>query len=294
MGPDQESFVRVRSCVIALEHVRVIDGTGARPKSDQTIVISAERITALGDAASIKVPNSAKRLDLTGHSALPGLVGMHDHLFYVTTEVNDNFVARDMPLSFPRLFLANGVTTIGTTGSYEPYTNLEVKRAVDQGKMIGPKINVTGPYLVNGKIGQIQIHKLTGPEHAVHTVNYWAEEGMTSFKAHEYISRAELKAAIEAAHRRGLTVAGHLCSVGFREAAEMGIDSLEHGLFVDTEFDPTKRPEVCRKNDWPAKVDMEIGDEQIREMIHTLVTHHSAVTSAANYREKSSLVARCP
>jgi len=293
-----KDLVRVDSPVSALEHVRVIDGTGAPAKPDQTIVISEGKIVAIEDSDSIKVPENAKRLDFTGHTALPGLVGMHDHLFYVTTEVNDNYVAHDMPFSFPRLFLANGVTTIRTTGSYEPYADLEIKRAIDQGKMIGPKINVTGPYLVDGKFEQIQlhkpngpeqiqIHKLSGPEDAVRTVNYWADEGMTSFKAYAYISRAELKAAIEAAHKRGLTLAGHLCSIGFREAAEMGIDSLEHGLFVDTEFDPAKRPDVCPENDWPARVDPEVDSEQVRQTIDSLVKHHVAVTSTLPIIEKS-------
>jgi hypothetical protein len=134
---------------------------------------------------------------------------MHGHLFYVTAEVNDNFVAHDMPLSFPRLFLANGVTTIRTAGSYEPYADLEIKRAIDEKRIIGPKISATGPYLVDANLDQIQIHKLAGPDDAVRLLNYWAREDMTSFKAYEYISRAELKAAIAASHDQGLTVAGH-------------------------------------------------------------------------------------
>jgi imidazolonepropionase-like amidohydrolase len=286
-GSQAKDFIRIHAPLIALEHVRVIDGTGAPAKLDQTILISAGKIVAIGDSDSVKVPETAQRVDFTGHTAIPGLVGMHDHLFYVTAEVDDNFVAHDMPLSFPRLFLANGVTTIRTTSSYEPYTDLEIKKAVDQGKMIGPKMNLTGPFLVNAQFGQIQAHKLTGPEDAVRTVNYWADEGMTSFKAYEYISRAELKAAIEAVHKRGLTIAGHLCSIGFREAAEMGIDSLEHGLFVDTEFDPKKQPDVCPENDWPTNVSPEIGSEQIRQMIETLRKHHVAVTSTLDIIEKS-------
>ena len=286
LASQTEDFVRIRSQVVALEHVRVIDGTGAPAKPDQTIVISEGKIAAMGDFDSVKIPGTAYRVDFTGHTAVPGLVGMHDHLFYVTTEVNDNYVAHDMPFSFPRLFLATGVTTIRTTGSYEPYADLEIKRAIDRGEMIGPKMNLTGPYLVNGAFRQIQVHKLTGPEDAVRTVNYWADEGMTSFKAYEQISRVELKAAIEATHKRGLTIAGHLCSIGFREAADMGIDSLEHGLFVDTEFDPTKQPEVCPANDWPTNVSLEIGSAEIRQTIDSLIRHHVAITSTLAIVEK--------
>src|SRR3546814_1408314 len=60
-----------------------------------------------------------------------------------------------------------------------------------------------------------------------------------------HITRAELSAAIAAAHARGIKVTGHLCSIGFTEAADLGIDNLEHGLFVDTEFSAGKQPDVC-------------------------------------------------
>jgi imidazolonepropionase-like amidohydrolase len=177
----------------------------------------------LEGAVSVNVPRGAKRIDPSDRTALPGLVGMHDPFVLRDNHGQRQFCGPRHALSLPRLYLGNGVTTIRTNGSYEPYTDLEIKRAVDRGTMIGPKIHVTGPYLVHGPFEQIQIHKLTGAEDAARTVNYWAEEGMTSFKAYQYISRAELKAAIEAAHGRGLTVAGHLCSIGFREAAELGI-----------------------------------------------------------------------
>lgn len=91
----------------------------------------------------------------------------------------------------------------------------------------------------------LQMHTLTGPEHARATVEFWAAQGATSFKAYDHITRAELKAAIEAAHAKGLKITGHLCSVTYSEAAELGIDNLEHGFFVNTQLDPGKEPDVC-------------------------------------------------
>ena len=67
-------------------------------------------------------------------------------------------------------------------------------------------------------------------------VAYWSDEGVTSFKAYMHISREELGAAIDEAHQRGHKVTGHLCSVTYREAADLGIDNLEHGLFASTDF----------------------------------------------------------
>src|SRR5204862_1439226 len=109
----------------------------------------------------------------------------------------------------------------------------------------GPKFHITGPYLEGTSNITPQMHNLEGPDDAVRTVEYWAAEGVTSFKAYMNITRAELRAAVEAAHKRGLKVTGHLCSIGFREAAEIGIDDLEHGLMVDSEFVPNKQPDQC-------------------------------------------------
>jgi imidazolonepropionase-like amidohydrolase len=273
-------LIRISAPSVALEHVQLIDGTGALPRIDQTILISDGKIAAIGEAHSAVIPAKAEHLDLTGYSALPGLVGMHDHLFYsVDFFEPQGVLAHDMPFSFPRLYLAAGVTTIRTTGSFEPYTDLEIKKSIDAGTMIGPKMNVTGPYLEGAAFPLIQIHKLNGPKDAQRTVDYWAAEGAGSFKVYTDVSRTELKAAIVAAHRHGLTITGHLCSIGFREAAEMGIDGLEHGLFVDTEFSPDKKEDSCPPQANATAADLDISSAVIQGTIRSLIDHHVAVTS---------------
>jgi hypothetical protein len=186
-----------------------------------------------------------------------------------------------MGFSFPRLYLAGGVTSIRTTGSLEPYTDLALKKMIDTGKMPGPKIHITGPYLEGAGSFTPQLHELSGPEDAVRLVNYWIDEGATSFKAYMHITRAELSAAIKAAHARGIKVTGHLCSVGFSEAAELGIDDLEHGLVVDQEFNPDKLPDVCPPDAdrHPSMEKMDIESETVQAVIRKLVQHHVAVTS---------------
>jgi imidazolonepropionase-like amidohydrolase len=272
-----KDFIKVPAGVIALEHVRVIDGTGAPAKADQTVLISDGKITAIGNAGSVQVPAGANHLDFTGYSALPGLVGMHDHLFYPA----GGGLYHDMPFSFPRLYLAAGVTTIRTTGNIEPYVDLEIKRAIDAGKMAGPKINVTAPYLEGGGTLIAQLHQLSGPEDARKMVEYWADQGAHSFKAYMFITRAELKAAIDAAHARGLKVTGHLCSIGFREAAELGIDDLEHGFEVDTEFFAGKKEDVCPDPTQAAReaAKLDVSGEAIQATLRALVSHHVALTS---------------
>src|SRR5215472_6718643 len=277
-GPQPiKDFIRVPAGMIALEHVRVIDGAGAPAKNDQTILISGDKITAIGASRSAQIPAGANRLDFTGYTALPGLVGMHDHLFYSAS----GSLYHDMTFSFPRLYLAAGVTTIRTTGNIEPYVDLEITRSIEAGKTPGPKINVTAPYLEGAGTFIAQLHQLSGPEDARATVDYWADEGARSFKAYMFITRAELKAAIDAAHARGLKVTGHLCSIGFREAAELGIDDLEHGFEVDTEFFPEKQPDVCPNPNQAAAAaaKLEVNGEAVQATIRALVSHHVAVTS---------------
>src|SRR6266700_3221850 len=84
--PGTRPFIATDAPVIALVHVRVIDGTGAPPAEDQTIVIDRGKIAAVGSASSTPVPAGAQRMDLANHTVIPGLVGMHEHLFYPSGE----------------------------------------------------------------------------------------------------------------------------------------------------------------------------------------------------------------
>ena len=278
-NPGVQPFIAVGDPVIALVHVRVIDGTGAPPAEDQTIVIDHGKISAAGSAATVSVPAGARRMDLAGHTVIPGMVGMHEHLFYPSGEGIPIYTTQ--AFSFPRLYLASGVTTARTGGSMEPYTDISVKRLVDSGRMPGPDFYITGPYLEGAGTPIVQAHQLTGPDDARRTVEYWASEGATSFKAYMHITRAELSAAVDAAHKLGMKVTGHLCSVGFREAAAIGIDNLEHGLIVDTEFDPGKAPDVCPQQGGTRNsfARLDIKSAPVQQTIKELVAHHVAITS---------------
>jgi imidazolonepropionase-like amidohydrolase len=274
-------FITVDSPVVALEHVTVIDGTGAAARADQTVILSSGKIQSIGPAASTAAPAGSKVLDLTGYTVIPGLVGMHDHFFYPDGASGYPRIYSELGFSAPRLYLAGGVTTLRTTGSIEPYTDIELKKLIDSGEMPGPDMIITGPYLEGVGAFTPQMHQLTGPDDARRMVNYWADEGATTFKAYMNITRAELSAAIAAAHKRHLTITGHLCSIGFREAAKLGIDNLEHGLMVDTEFDPGKQPDVCPPGKLTTKtlLALDVNGPEVKKTIATLVAHHVAVTS---------------
>jgi Amidohydrolase family len=285
-------FVTISAPVFVLNHVRIIDGTGAAPREDQAMVIANGKIQSIGPAATVEAPAGAQQFDRAGYTIIPGLVGMHDHLYYTDSvsvqrgadgKIGEpGLYVAEIPFTAPRLYLAAGVTTLRTTGSVEPYTDLKVKQRIDANLMPGPKIDATAPYLEGAPTVFAQMHELTGADDAKRLVDYWAAEGMTSYKAYMNITREELAAAIQQTHEHKFKLTGHLCSVTWHEAIAMGIDDLEHGpVFTDTDFVADKKPDVCpegtaARDSW-AKLD--INGPQVQALIHDLVAHHVAVTS---------------
>jgi imidazolonepropionase-like amidohydrolase len=279
VSPELREYLAIDAPIVALKHVRVIDGTGASAKTDQTIVIQADRISAMGPASSTKIPPGARVIEIENGTVMPGLVGMHDHFFYSALD-HDYF--GEMPFSFPRLYLAAGVTTIRTAGAMDPYTDLALAREIDGGRIPGPHVFVTGPFIEGRGSSSLQMHEVANADDARRTVEYWAEEGATSFKLYQHITRAELAAAIAAAHRRRLKVTGHLCSITFREAIEAGIDNIEHGPFVSgADFVAGKQSDACPddKTLWLAASRASADGAEAQALIRDLVKHGVALTS---------------
>ncbi len=266
-------FVSVDTPVVALTHVRLIDGTGAAPADDRTIVIADGKIQQVGPAASVRVPAGALVMDLSGHTVVPGFVGMHNHTFY-TTSVR----SLQMNTTGPVLYLASGVTTIRTTGSMSPYSELNLKRLVERGSIAGPRMFVTGPYLT-GETGAGGMHRLITPDAARRAVDYWADEGASWLKFYTTVSRDVMGAAIDQAHKRGLKVTGHLCSVNFQEAVSLGIDNLEHGLFTNTDYDPAKTPDVCPGGSAAKLESLDMKGAGVQETIKAMTDKKVALTS---------------
>ena len=274
--------VRLAAGSIALTHVLLLDGTLAPPKTDQTIVLDRDKIVDVGASSSVTVPPGATVVDLTGHAVLPGLVGMHDHLYYIERAGPPDHATPLLPEQFfsaPRLYLAGGVTTLRTTGCIEPYADLNLRKLIDDGRVPGPALDVTAPYLEGPGSFFPQMPEVKTAAEARKFVAFWAEQGATSIKAYMHISRDALKAAIEEAHRRKLKVTGHLCSVTYAEAAALGIDDLEHGFFAATDFAPNKKPDECPRGAGGTVLTFDPDGPQVKELIHTLVGRHVALTS---------------
>ncbi|MSR06178.1 MAG: amidohydrolase [Gemmatimonadetes bacterium] len=280
LNPQVERFVAVNAPVVALTHARVVDGTGAPAREDQTIVIRGETILAVGKTGQVAISQGAQVLDHTGHTVILGIIGLHDHLYWGGTV---------MMTSYPKLFLAAGVTTIRSTGSLDSYQELNLRRRVSTGEVVGPEVFVTGPYVQGAGQAVGWMHPLNNADEARRLVRYWSEEGVQWFKAYNLVTRDELGAAIDEAHKRGVKVTGHLCSVTFREAVSLGIDNLEHGLTTATEFLPGKQPDVCP----PGNADsvyaaLDINGAEVQQTIREMVSHRTALTSTLAVGELGS------
>ena len=270
--PRNAKFIRVTSDSVALTHVRVIDGTGASAKDDQTIIIQSGRIRDIGDSNSISLAGIAQIMELRGYTAIPGLVGMHDHLFYAVPPGNE---FREMLPSFPELYLAAGVTSIRTAGALDIRAERRMKERIEAGKDIGPHLYLSTPY-VDPDPGSPE-----NPAGYSKAVEQLISGGIDSVKVYTHARTSELAAVIQVAHRSGVRVTGHLCAIGFTQAALLGIDNLEHGLIVDSEFYSQPQPGACP--DWGSTAAelarMEVHGPEIQRLIGTLVQRHVAITS---------------
>jgi imidazolonepropionase-like amidohydrolase len=236
---ETRSFILHKSPVIALKNVRIIKGDGSPAVPGQTVILKGGKIAAMGDVDTTQIPEDAETIDLTGKSLLPGFIMFHEHLWYPAGRQYNAQV-----ISFTRLYLASGVTTMRTAGSIEPYTDLNLRDAIKAGRLPGPKIRVTSPFFNGpGMDSFYQLKALKGPDDARRMVAYWDAEGVDDFKVYALISREDMKAVIDEVHKRGKKVTGHIGAVTYREAADLGIDCLEHGFFMATDFVKNKVPD---------------------------------------------------
>lgn len=238
-APQRPAYVAFDEPVILIRDVRLVDGTGAPARLGMSVLIRDGRIAEVGPG--LAAPDGARVIEGAGKTLTPGLVLMHEHMFYPTGRANYG----EMSFSFPRLYLAGGVTTLRTAGSVSPYADLNLSTEIAAGRTPGPDMDVTAPYLNGPGLPLLQVNALEGADDAERMVNYWSAEGATSYKTYMEIRRAELGRVIDLAHARSQKVTGHLCSVTYREAADLGIDNLEHGFFAATDFVADKQPDVC-------------------------------------------------
>ena len=283
---EDAGFIAYSQPVIAFTHIRVVDGTGAAPRPDMTVIVRDGRIANLGPSRSIVVPKEATEIAGAGKTLLPGLVMMHEHMYFLAPK-HGQF--GEFPYSFTRLYLAGGTTTLRTAGTLQVAADINARDAIEAGLQPGPDMDVTGPYFERAPAPTSKVLLLKSPEQAVERVNFWADMGVDSFKVYQHITRADLRAIVSSAHARGIKVTGHLCSITFREAAEIGIDNLEHAFLVPTDFVADKKPDECPSpaatRQSIAKLDPDAAP--VGELMQLLIDKHIALTSTLSVTETS-------
>ncbi len=269
-------FVSVNAEAVVLKNARIIVGTGEAAAERKSILIQGGKITAVGN--TVPVPRGAEIIDLAGKTVLPGFVMLHEHMFYNANDP-DWFIQSTQPVVFPRLYLAAGVTTARTAGSFEPYTDVKVKQYIADGRLVGPNFDTSAPFIEGYPAQFLQAPELETKQEARDFVKFWADQGMTSFKAYMNVKRSVLKAAIDAAHARGLKVAGHLCSVSYEEASDMGIDNLEHGFLLATDFVKDRKPDECSGFPLARFMELELESPEVQALMDKLIQNNTAITS---------------
>lgn len=284
LSQETKSYVSFERGTYLLQNLTLIDGTGSAPKTNQDIIIVDDKIEKIG--TDLNIPTGATVLNMEGKSAIPGLVMLHEHLFYPKTTPEQIYGVDQMSYSFPKLYLAAGVTTMRTAGSIMPQSDVNIKRAIENGITPGPNMDVTSPHLDREGVGIFELGSLSSPEQFSNAVNFYADMGVTSIKVYNFIIKDDLKAIVKAAHARGMKVTGHLCSITYKEAADIGIDNLEHGFFASSDFVQDKVVNQCQPFDVrKSLLETPTDSKKVKDLIEHLVEKKVALTSTINVFE---------
>ncbi len=267
-APLPPGLVRPAGGIVALVGASVIDGTGAGPRANCTIVIDGERIVAVGE--SVEVPEGAEVLDVTGKTVMPGLIDMHGHL-----NANVGNEMRMLLEPFARLYLAGGVTTVFSPGDLDPEAATAFRDAQRAGKETGTRIYTAGPYFTHGNDDR-SMPGVANADEARTKLTAWSDR-IDGVKVYTGITPDEFAAVAELAHELGLRVTGHLGSLTAKQAIELGIDRLEHGIYAMSEFG---RPNPAKPFDIDymaglADIDFESGTGAA--LIEQIVAHHIVI-----------------
>lgn len=268
-------YVTVQDVVVAIKNVTIIDGTGGAVKYNQDILIDNAKIAAIGNTGTINLPENTKIIDATGKTVIPGLIMLHEHLFY-TKPIDRSYKATHMTNTFPQMYLAGGVTTMRTAGSIEANSDLNVKNLIDKGQLVGPSMDVSTPHVE--RLGFVpQLQSLYGNENIENWLHYWFDKGITSVKVYNHITKKDLKEIIKVSHAKNIKVTGHLCSITYREAAEMGIDNLEHSFMSSTDFVSDKQENECVYGE-PSLADLDDNDPRLLSLMKFLIEKSVTLT----------------
>ncbi|MDP1860589.1 MAG: amidohydrolase family protein, partial [Gemmatimonadaceae bacterium] len=273
--------------VIAIRGATLIDGSGAAPRPNQTIIVQNDRIRAVGPSHSTVVPNGARVIDGVGRFVVPGFIDVHAHfgLGRVTLDTTPQGPRMHVTLDHAggvealQTLLAFGITTIRNPAG--PSAEMVAMRdSVRLGLRSGPRIFTAGE-AIDGMVGAEGLSVAVKSEAEVRQeVARQAALGVDYVKLYAGLGPAYVRAGIDEAHKRGIRAIAHLFLTSWTDAANAGIDGLVHIVpGSPLLLPPDKRPEFQRRFrgtqfmlEWFNFVDL--GSIEIRTLLDALLTHH--------------------
>lgn len=208
----------------AIVGATIVEGTGAPPLKDGVVVVRNGRILAVGPKDQIDVPPDARRINAVGKWLIPGLIDMHVHLDEVIT---------------PSTFVLFGVTSVRDVGS-RLVTLQRLRARESKGEAI-PRLYWMGRNIDEGKPSWWGAVAVKRPKDVSALLDDMEKQGVDGVKLYVNAGPKVTKAVIQDAHKRGWPVTGHLSKTRPSQAAEMGIDNLEHVSTLLQELRPVAR-----------------------------------------------------
>ncbi len=238
----EQSFAEPAS--LALTHVTVIDGSGAAPWPDGTVLITADRIVSVSPEPP---PNDARVIDGRGKFLIPGLCDMHVHIAGVTADPKWS-KATLLPL-----LVANGITTVRDMGG-DLAALQEWRKEIAAGKLLGPRLYFPGPMLDGGKSEPPSLLAVARPNEGREAVRELKGIRADFIKVLSRLDRDSYFAIADEAKKEGMTLVGHVPSaLRAREVSEAGQKSIEHIFYSNLTFDCSAREEELRKKSAQAR-----------------------------------------
>jgi len=240
-----------------IKNVTLIDGLGGDPRPDFAVAVEGDRIAWIGPTAQAPAFNESAVIDGGGRSLLPGMINCHVHLcndgaadLFAQVQNDSVPIASIRAVINARLTLEAGITTVRDCGAASQIA-IEIAKAVDRGLIEGPRVRAAGRVVtMTGGHGHFIGREADGPDEVRKAVRAEIKGGANFIKvmatggvltpgvdpSQTAFQIEEMQAAVEEAHKAGRPAASHaIGNGGIKNALKAGIDSVEHGFYLDDE-----------------------------------------------------------
>jgi len=252
-----------RAPKLALVGATLVDGTGAAPRTDTTIVLEGDRISAVGPSSQVVIPQDAQQVDVHGKTILPGLWDMHAHFEQV---------------EWGPLYLAAGVTSVRDCGNEFEFITA-VRDAIRGGDGLGPRILMAGVVDGSGPLA-LGIQRVDNPAQARDWVQRYHAAGFAQMKIYSSMTRDNVAAVAREAHALGMSVTGHIPEgMTLREGVDAGMDQVNHISYVLEAMLPEgERPPLSKRLERAQfRASVDVNSEQAQDTVRFLKEHNIVI-----------------